>query len=150
MTSADFDFHTEHLPSNVRDAGPVLDDPSWSAPSDAWEPPWSSDVEGPIVLVALSSAFQDQGPVVRRIVAALSTLRVRGLVTLGEQLDHEQRRAARPHSIAPASSMRRGEERVGLVVRGSLTVVHAPVEGDVDAEGLEPQGGESTLPPRRR
>lgn len=90
LTSADFDFHTDHLPSNVRYAGPVLDDPSWSTPGDAWEPPWPSDVEGPIVLVALSSAFQDQGPVIRRIVEALSTLRVRGLVTLGEQLDHER------------------------------------------------------------
>jgi MGT family glycosyltransferase len=38
------------------------------------------------VLVAFSSTFQDQGAVVRRCVEALSSLPVRGIVTLGEQL----------------------------------------------------------------
>jgi UDP:flavonoid glycosyltransferase YjiC (YdhE family) len=89
LTSQDFDFPGE-LPPHVRYAGPVLDDPSWCDAGGAWELPWPSDVDGPIVLVGLSSTFQDQAPLIRRIIAALSTLPVRGLVTLGEQMDHER------------------------------------------------------------
>ena len=89
MTSPSFDFETEHLPRHVRYVGPILDDPSWSTAASAveWEAPWPVENTDPLVLVALSSSFQDQGEVIRRIVDALTTLPVRGLVTLGEQLD---------------------------------------------------------------
>ena len=84
LTSPSFDFHTDHLPKHVHHVGPVLDDPSWSPQS--WQPPWPASNEDPIVLVGLSSSFQNQGPVIRNCVEALSSLPVRGIVTLGEQL----------------------------------------------------------------
>ncbi|MFG3715045.1 glycosyltransferase [Micromonospora sp. NPDC047730] len=85
MTSPAFDFPAD-LPPNVRYVGPVLDDPSWAeAATDgiAWSPP----PDAPLVLVALSSTFQDQGGTLQRIVDALADQPVRGLVTTGPGLD---------------------------------------------------------------
>lgn len=86
LTSPAFDFPAD-LPANVRYVGPVLDDPSWAevGPADAaWSPPPGDD---PLVLVALSSTFQDQGGTLQRIVDGLADLPVRGLVTTGPGLD---------------------------------------------------------------
>jgi MGT family glycosyltransferase len=83
LSSAAFDFSSPFVPPHVRYLGPILDDPQWAVP---WTPPWPSDNRDPIVLVGFSSTFQDQAPVLRRVVGALAALRVRGLVTLGEML----------------------------------------------------------------
>ena len=81
LTSADFDFPAE-LPANVRYVGAVLDDPTWA--TTPWTPPPGDD---PLVLVALSSTFQDQGDCLQRIVDAVGTLPVQGLVTTGPAVD---------------------------------------------------------------
>jgi MGT family glycosyltransferase len=81
LTSAHFDFPAA-LPANVRYVGPVLDDPLWAA--TPWVEPRG---DGPLVLVALSSTFQDHAGCLQRIVDALGTLPVRGLVTTGPALD---------------------------------------------------------------
>jgi MGT family glycosyltransferase len=80
MTSTAFDFMGE-LPPVVKHVGPRLDDPLWA---DPWVAPPGED---PLVLVALSSDFQDQGGLLRRIVAALGELPVRGVVTTGKGID---------------------------------------------------------------
>ncbi|HEY1388755.1 MAG TPA: glycosyltransferase [Ktedonobacterales bacterium] len=87
LTSQAFDFPADALPANVRYVGPHLDDPAWLAP---WEPAPSGDDNLPFVLVSLSTTFQQQADVVRRVVAALAELPVRGLVTLGPALDIQQ------------------------------------------------------------
>ncbi|KZM77105.1 glycosyltransferase [Cellulosimicrobium sp. I38E] len=81
MTSPAFDLPGP-LPANARYVGPVLDDPAW-ADDASWTAPPGDD---PLVLVALSSTFQDQAALLRRIVAALATLPVRGVVTTGQGL----------------------------------------------------------------
>ena len=81
LTSAEFDF-VGRVPANVRYVGPVLDDPNWAV--DAWAPPQGDD---PLVLVGLSSTFQDHAGALQRIVDALSTLPVRAIVTTGPALD---------------------------------------------------------------
>jgi len=81
MTSPAFDLPGP-LPANARYVGPVLDDPSW-ADGVPWSAPEGDD---PLVLVALSSTFQDHAALLRRIVDALSTLPVRGVVTTGQGL----------------------------------------------------------------
>jgi MGT family glycosyltransferase len=83
LTSPTFDFSSPHVPDNVRYVGPILDDPDWVEP---WTPPWPDALDGPVVLVAMSATFQDQGPLLRRVVQALSDLPVRGIVTLGQML----------------------------------------------------------------
>lgn len=77
LTSPAFDFPAR-LPDNVRYVGPVLDDPAWAETID---PPAGAE---PLVLVGLSSTrMKGQVAVLRRIVDALSTLPVRGVVTTG-------------------------------------------------------------------
>lgn len=87
LTSQAFDFPADSLPANVRYVGPQLDDPAWLAP---WEPAPSGDNGLPLVLVSLSTTYQQQADVVRRVVEALADLPVRALVTLGPALNGKQ------------------------------------------------------------
>ena len=80
MTSPAFDFPAA-LPEGARYVGPILDDPTWAKP---WTPP-SGDA--PLVLVGLSSTFQDQLGCLQRIAEALGALPVQGLITTGPALD---------------------------------------------------------------
>ena len=99
MTSAAFDFMGE-LPPTVKYVGPRLDDPSWA---ESWTPPSG---EEPLVLAGLSSDYQNQEDLLKRIVAALDALPVRGLVTIGKGLnpseiagtDNVQVVASAPHA----------------------------------------------------
>lgn len=84
LTSAAFEHGGgAQVPPHIRYCGPRLDDPGWV---DSWTERSGSD---PLVLVALSTTFQDQRPMVRRVVAALGRLPVRGLVTTGPSVDAE-------------------------------------------------------------
>lgn len=82
LTSRAFDF-IGPLPPTVKHVGPRLDDGGWAG---EWTTPPGSD---PLVLVALSSDFQDQESLLRRIVAAVGELSVRALVTTGRGIDPE-------------------------------------------------------------
>jgi MGT family glycosyltransferase len=79
LTSSSFDFPAR-LPANVEYVGPQLDPPAATA---AWESPWSSDDERPLVVVGLSTTHQGHDALLERIVTALATLPVRALVTTG-------------------------------------------------------------------
>jgi UDP:flavonoid glycosyltransferase YjiC (YdhE family) len=88
MTSAELDFLPPNgkagLPANMQYIGAVLDDPVWAG--ESWTPPWPAGNTDPIVLVGLSSTYQDQQAVMGRVIEALSTMKVRALVTLGPAL----------------------------------------------------------------
>ncbi len=84
LTSETFDPASAFVPGNVRYVGPVLDDPAWVG---SWPSPWPPDASEPIVLVGMSSIYQDQGPLLQRVIDALSTLEVRAVVTLGRMLE---------------------------------------------------------------
>ena len=79
LTSRTLDFPAR-LPANVEYVGPQLD---LRAPTPAWESPWSSGDERPLVVVGLSTTHQAHDQLLERIVAALATLPVRALVTTG-------------------------------------------------------------------
>ena len=83
LTSPTFDYAAPFVPSNVRYLGPVLDDPTWT---QSWTSP-NPDDRRPVVLVALSSTFQDQAALLQRILDALATLPARGIATTGPALD---------------------------------------------------------------
>src|SRR4051794_5075884 len=111
LTSPCFDITSPHMPSTVSYVGPQLDDPSWIEP---WRSPWPDGDDRPLVLVGFSSTFQNQMAALRRVVAALADLPVRGLVTLGGALRPEEVRGAgnvlvvrsAPHSqILPHASV---------------------------------------------
>lgn len=84
LSSATFDFSSAFVPANVTYAGPILDEPQWAEP---WTMPWPAANGDPVVLVAFSSTFQDQGPLLQRLVDVLSNLPVRAVVTLGPMLN---------------------------------------------------------------
>lgn len=80
LTSPAFDYASEAMPANVKWVGAPLADPSWASP---WVSPWSAADVRPLVLVGLSSTFQDQVPLLRNLVTVLSALPVRAVVTCG-------------------------------------------------------------------
>jgi MGT family glycosyltransferase len=82
LTSETFDFVSGGLPAHVRYVGPRLADPVWTG--EAWTPPAGDD---PLVLVGLSTTYQDQLGVLRRATEALGRLPVRGVVTTGLSVD---------------------------------------------------------------
>jgi MGT family glycosyltransferase len=84
LTSPTFDFSSAFTPDHATYVGPILDDPHWT---EQWVAPWPDDDERPLVLASLSSTFQDQTDLLRRIVAALGMLDVRAVVTLGQNID---------------------------------------------------------------
>jgi UDP:flavonoid glycosyltransferase YjiC (YdhE family) len=80
MTSRAFDF-LGPLPPTVVHVGPRLDDVSWAG---EWEAPAD---EEPLILVGLSSDYQDQADLLRRIAAGLGLLPVRAVLTTGNGID---------------------------------------------------------------
>lgn len=97
MSSPAFDF-VGPLPPTVKYVGPRLDDMSdcgeWTSPAG----------DEPLVLVALSSDFQDQEDVLRRAVAAMGTLPIRAVVTTGRGIDPKSVDApanVEVHQLAP-------------------------------------------------
>jgi UDP:flavonoid glycosyltransferase YjiC (YdhE family) len=80
-----FEFPAALMPANVCYTGTPIDDVA-SAP---WVAPWPADDTRPLVLVSLSTLPQGQGPVMQRLMQAISDLPVRALVTLGPSLNRE-------------------------------------------------------------
>src|SRR5262249_15248697 len=86
LSSAAFDYPAT-LPANVRYIGA----PRPASPAvSKWELPWPASDQRPLVLVSLSTTYQDQSDLLRRLVAAVSELPVRALITVGPALDAKQ------------------------------------------------------------
>jgi UDP:flavonoid glycosyltransferase YjiC (YdhE family) len=67
LTSPAFDFPATSLPPQVLYTGPEIEDPAWVEP---WLSPWRDDDPRPLILVALSTTFQNHVAALRRIVMA--------------------------------------------------------------------------------
>jgi len=91
LSSEAFDFPGPPFPPNVRFVGAQLDDPTWAAP---WVSPFDAIDARPLILVGLSSTFQNQLPVLQRIADALAALPVRALITTGPALAGQKLNAA--------------------------------------------------------
>ena len=115
QTCAAFDFPITPAPANVRYVGPVLDEPDWVG---AWDDPWSGDDDRPLVVASLSTTFQNQREALQRVMAALGTLPVRGLVTLGPAMAGE--RFEVPANVRTAPSAPHGE----VFPRAAAVVTH--------------------------
>jgi MGT family glycosyltransferase len=126
QTSPDFDFPGT-LPANARYVGPVLDDPAW-AEDVPWTPPPGRD---PLVLVAMSSTYQDQIDLLQRVVDALCTLPVRAVVTTGPALDSAALRPGTNVTVVPSAPHRQVLQEAALVVThgGHGTVIKALAAG---------------------
>jgi len=84
--STAFDFPASRLPANLRYVGPLLDPPAWARP---WTAPWSGHPVRPRILVSLSTSFQNQLAMLRRIIAALATMDLDAVVTAGPAMAEE-------------------------------------------------------------
>jgi MGT family glycosyltransferase len=128
LTSPTFDFASSSVPPNAHYLGPMLDDPSWAEP---WDSPWDSAEESPLILVGFSSTYQNQGPVLRRVVEALDDRPVRAVVTLGQMLDPaEVPSTERVHVIRSAAHSRILEEATLVITHcGHGTTLKALAAG---------------------
>lgn len=86
QTLEGFDFPLEPRPSNVRYIGPALNDPDWIS---SWSNPWAPEDSRPLVVISLSSTFQNQHAAIQSAIDALKGQEIRGLVTLGPALEKE-------------------------------------------------------------
>lgn len=116
LTSPAFDFAATRLPSNVRYVGPVIDDPGW-ADGPAGGLAAGGDA-APLVVVSFSTTFQNQQPVMQKVIDALGELPVRGLVTTGPALDPGQFRV--PHNISVQRFARHSE----LLSHAAMVITH--------------------------
>src|SRR5262245_37939671 len=126
MTSASFDFPAR-LPDTARYVGPVLDEPAW-AESSRWAAPAG---DHPLVLVALSSTFQDQIGCLQRIVDALDAMPVRAVVTTGPAVDPAALRASRDVAVVQSAPHREVLWQAALAIThgGHGTVMKALAAG---------------------
>lgn len=100
LTSPTFDYGSAHVPDHAVYLGPITDDPTWAEPLEIdWRDPTL-----PLVLVGLSSTFQDQTALLQRIVDALSSLPVRAVVTLGQMIDPSAVTSDDPDVVVVASA----------------------------------------------
>ncbi|GAA2041958.1 glycosyltransferase [Agromyces tropicus] len=113
LTASAFDFPAT-LPANARYVGPILDDPEWADAAHRAPP----DGDGPLVLVAMSSTFQDHVDCLQRIADALGGLPVRGLVTTGPAVEAGAIRA--PANVAVVASAPHHE----VLPHADLVVTH--------------------------
>jgi MGT family glycosyltransferase len=126
QTSADFDFQGT-LPAGTRYVGPVLDDPTWAEAIVSTPPP----APDPLVLVAMSSTYQDQFSTLQRVIDALGMLPVHGVVTTGPALDPEALHHPANVTVVSSAPHRQVLQRAALVVThgGHGTVMKALAAG---------------------
>ena len=116
LTSPAFDFQASRLPPNVRYVGPQLDELPWAQP---WSSPWPANHPDPLVVVSLSTSFQQQGALQQRVLEALGGVRVRALVTLGPTLRQESFHA--PENVIICTSAPHGQ----VFPHAAAVVTHA-------------------------
>jgi MGT family glycosyltransferase len=110
LTSDAFDYAELPRHPKVRVVGPRLDDPDWAG---EWALPPGDD---PLVLVGLSSTYQQQEAVLRRIAAALGELPVRGLVTTGPTVE--------PFAAAPNVAVVEAAPHAAVLPHTAAVVTH--------------------------
>jgi len=160
QTSPAFDFVADREPANVVYVGPVLDDPTW-LDGRAWRSPWPEDDPRPLVLLSLSSTFQDQRALLQTAIDALGSLDVRGLVTLGPAMAKERFSApanvvvlpSAPHSLvlprASAFITHCGHGSVMRSLAAGVPLVALPMGRDQDASAARIVHRGLGLRPRR-
>lgn len=83
LTPYEFDEAMDCRPPNFRYVGPVFEAP---CPGWEWDLPWPADDIAPLVVVGFSTTYIGQERVLVNTAAAIETLAVRGLITIGSEL----------------------------------------------------------------
>jgi UDP:flavonoid glycosyltransferase YjiC (YdhE family) len=136
-----FDLPATRLPENLRYVGPLLDMPAWTHP---WTAPWSKEFNRPRILVSLSTSFQNQSDLLRRISGALGTMDLDAVVTVGPAMEKETIPAPPNVVIIHSAPHDAVMKEVSLVVThgGQGTVNRALVNHAApgDTDGTRPGG----------
>lgn len=114
-TSRAFDFAPEPLAEPFVYVGPYVADPVDVAP---WASPWPDDDTRPLVVVTSSSLYEAQEDLIRGAISALSTLPVRGIVTLGPALSPADFPGADNILVVPSAS------HEALLAEAALFITH--------------------------
>jgi MGT family glycosyltransferase len=131
LTAREFDFAAA-LPPGARYVGPVLDDPAWAETETPWTPPLAPlSSDAPLVLVAMSSTFQDQRGCLQRVIEALAKLTVRAVVTTGPAIDPADLNPPENVTVVRSAPHRQVLEHTALVIThgGHGTVMKALAAG---------------------
>ena len=134
------------MPDHLRHVGAILA----PAPESPWSPP--ADDGRPLVLVSLSTLPQGQGPIMRRVLAAVRVAPVRAVVTLGPTLSRETfdvpanvqveqfvpHEGVLPHVSAVVTQC--GLSTITKVLAAGLPMVCLPVLGDQPANAARVDG----------
>jgi MGT family glycosyltransferase len=125
LTSEAFDFPAAEVPEHVRYVGPRLDDPDWV---EEWTPPAGDE---PLVLVGMSSTYQDHTGLLGRVAEALGRLPVRGLITTGPAVAPEELDAPDNVTVMRSAPHAQVLEHAAAVVThaGHGTVIKALAHG---------------------
>ena len=86
LTSSDFDFPAP-LPDHAVYCGPQQEEPGQAAP---WQSPWGEKQDQPLILVSLSTTYQEQEGLIQRILDAVDGLPVHVLATLGHAISPDR------------------------------------------------------------
>ncbi len=123
-----FDFPATKLPVNLRYVGPLLDPPAWTR---EWTAPWAGSPARPRILVSLSTSFQNQAALLRRIVATLGRMDLDAVVTMGPAMEKEAIDAPANVTLVHSAPHDAVMKEVSLVVThgGHGTVTRALVNG---------------------
>jgi MGT family glycosyltransferase len=87
LTSEEFDFPSTEKIDTLVYAGPELGDPVWA---ESWVSPWAETDPRPLVLVSLSSTFQDQKELLLRLTRAVTGQNMRVVLTTGPAISEGQ------------------------------------------------------------
>jgi MGT family glycosyltransferase len=104
----------------------VLDDPAWA--NEPWAVPPG---DGPLVLVAMSSTFQDHAGCLQRIADAMAALPVRAVLTTGPALEPDVLRAPENVTVLPSAPHNEVLKHASLVIThgGHGTVIKTLAAG---------------------
>jgi UDP:flavonoid glycosyltransferase YjiC (YdhE family) len=97
LSSSAFDFPVA-LPPHAVYCGPQLEDAS-QLPS--WQPPWPADDKTPLALVSLSTTYQAQEDIIRRLLQAVGDLPAHVVVTLGYAMSPDRFQAPANTQLVP-------------------------------------------------
>ena len=127
-SSRAYDFPAISLPDKLSYVGPLLDPPAWSK---TWNSPWGTADDRPLILVAMSSTFQNQAPTIQALLDAAADLSVRVLVTRGPGLVDATFDVPANAFVVPSAPHDQVMEHAAIVVThcGHGTVMRALAHG---------------------
>jgi protein-S-isoprenylcysteine O-methyltransferase Ste14 len=97
LSSSVFDFPAS-VPSHAIYCGPQLEDTS---ELPLWQPFWPENDKTPLILISLSTTYQAQDDVIRRLLSAVEPLHVHVVVTLGYSLNPDEFQAPSNVKLVP-------------------------------------------------